>query len=255
MSETEQPTKTYRGNCQCGAFVFELEAPEIKTTSNCTCSICSKRAYLWVMPSKPLKIIKDDGKLVHYSFGAKNMDHQLRTLQDVDIRSLEVITLDGKSYDPQYVAAKYLGAEPNPPGFENGKTYHGSCHCGAVTAAIKINGSLEDGAYDESVGDAWISSAENQFAIQGSEKIAYYVFGNHIWRKSFCQTCGVNIATGPDPNTSAEEIAELSEEAQQFRETMRNKRLFNTRVLDAFDVKSLKSTKGDGVAGVEAGTM
>jgi hypothetical protein len=77
MSDTEQPTKTYRGNCHCGAFIFEVEAPEIKSASDCKCSICTKRGYLWLVPQKPLTIIKDEGKLVHYSFASKKMDHQV----------------------------------------------------------------------------------------------------------------------------------------------------------------------------------
>jgi hypothetical protein len=81
MSDTEQPTKTYRGNCHCGAFVFEVEAPEIKSVSDCKCSICSKRGYKWLVPQKPLVIIKDEGKLVHYSFASKRMDHQVSVLE------------------------------------------------------------------------------------------------------------------------------------------------------------------------------
>src|SRR3954465_14872881 len=79
MSETEQqqPTKTYRGNCHCGAFVFEVEDPEIVSLSACNCSICSKRAYLWLVPKKPLTIVKDEGKLVHYAFASKTVDHQV----------------------------------------------------------------------------------------------------------------------------------------------------------------------------------
>jgi hypothetical protein len=77
MSEAEQPPKTYRGNCHCGAFVFEVEAPEITSVGDCNCSICSKRGYLWLVPKKPLTIVKDEGKLVHYAFGSKQMDHQV----------------------------------------------------------------------------------------------------------------------------------------------------------------------------------
>ena len=54
---------------------------------------------------------------------------------------------DGDTYDPQYAVTSFSGAEPNPPGYEDGKVYHGSCHCGAVTTAVKVNGSLEDGTY------------------------------------------------------------------------------------------------------------
>lgn len=73
----EPPLKTYRGNCHCGAFVYEVEAPEITSAGDCNCSICYKRGYLWLVPKKPLTVVKDEGKLVGYSFGSKALDHQV----------------------------------------------------------------------------------------------------------------------------------------------------------------------------------
>ncbi|KAL2255735.1 hypothetical protein VTK26DRAFT_2791 [Humicola hyalothermophila] len=170
MSETEA-VKKYRGNCHCGAFVFEVELPEIKTVSECNCSICRKKGYLWVSPKQPPTIVKDEGRLVRYAFASKGIHHHFcgycgspvwgtaasypedqtmsinaRVLQDLDIWSLDVKQLDGARLDPQYVTTPYSGPEPSPAGFENGKVYHGSCHCGAVTAAVKLNAALEDGS-------------------------------------------------------------------------------------------------------------
>lgn len=71
------PLQTYRGNCHCGAFVYEVEAPEITSAGDCTCSICYKRGYLWLVPKKPLVVVKDEGKLVSYAFGSKALDHQV----------------------------------------------------------------------------------------------------------------------------------------------------------------------------------
>ncbi|KAL2130441.1 hypothetical protein VTI74DRAFT_6387 [Chaetomium olivicolor] len=280
MSETEQSTKKYRGNCHCGAFVFEVEVPEIKTVSDCNCSICTKRGYLWLVPQKPLNVVKNEGKLVHYSFASKNMDHQFcghcgttvmatsemfpakvginaRTLQDLDIWSLELKTFEGNKFDPKYVAPEYSGPEPNPPGYEDGKTYYGSCHCGAVTTAVKVKGSLEDGTYGESImecncshcqriGYVWIYPAEPQVAIHGRENLSYYAFGRRVWRKAFCKTCGVNIGAGPDPNLTDDVIATLPEDVQKFLARMGHKRPINTRILNGFDVKCLKPIRGDG---------
>lgn len=75
MSETDG-LKKYRGNCHCGAFVFEVELPEIKTVAECNCSICAKKAYLWVKPTNDPVIVKDEGKLVRYAFASKMIDHQ-----------------------------------------------------------------------------------------------------------------------------------------------------------------------------------
>jgi hypothetical protein len=74
----EPPLKAYRGSCHCGAFVYEVEAPEITSAGDCNCSICYKRGYLWLVPKKPLNVVKDEGKLVGYSFGSKALDHQVR---------------------------------------------------------------------------------------------------------------------------------------------------------------------------------
>lgn len=61
MSATNPPTKKYRGNCHCGAFVFELDVPEIKSVSDCDCSICHKKGYLWLRPENPPTVVKDEG--------------------------------------------------------------------------------------------------------------------------------------------------------------------------------------------------
>lgn len=77
MANAEQATKkTYRGNCHCGAFVFELEISEIKSVMICNCSVCIKKSYIWVFPGAEPTVIKDEGSLVEYSFGDKKMVHK-----------------------------------------------------------------------------------------------------------------------------------------------------------------------------------
>ena len=56
---------------------------------------------------------------------------------------LKVDTFDGKAIDPQHVPAKFAGKEPSAD-IENAKMYYGSCHCGDVTVAMKIEGDLAD---------------------------------------------------------------------------------------------------------------
>ena len=75
-----------------------------------------------------------------------NLELQARTLRDVDILSLPVQISDGKAVtiEPQHTLAQFEGPEPSPE-LENGKTYYGACHCGAVTLAMKTNGPLTDG--------------------------------------------------------------------------------------------------------------
>lgn len=70
---SEETLKTYRGNCHCGAFIYEVKLPEIKTYNECNCSICHKKGYAWLFPSKGnLDIVKgsiDDLKAYTFNKG------------------------------------------------------------------------------------------------------------------------------------------------------------------------------------------
>jgi len=279
MSDTEQPTKKYRGNCHCGAFVYEVEAPEITSVSDCNCSICYKQAYLWLVPGKPLTVVKDEGKLVHYSFGTKNMDHQFcgncgttvlaksslfpqglglnaRTIQGLDLWSLEIKTFNGADIGTPYVPPPFTGEDPTPADFENPKTYHGACHCGAVTTAVTVDGDLEAGTYKNRImecncsfcrqGYVWIYPTSKQLAIHGRENVFHYAFANHIWRKLFCKTCGVHIGSEVNPDATEEDIAALPEAYQKHRAAHLDVRPLNLRILAGLDVKKVETKRGDG---------
>ncbi|KAF2174366.1 hypothetical protein K469DRAFT_500987, partial [Zopfia rhizophila CBS 207.26] len=71
--------QTYRGNCHCGAFVYEIQVPEIKSVYECDCSICYKNGYLWVFPYlHDYKIVKgDDNTLKEYAFANKTIIHKV----------------------------------------------------------------------------------------------------------------------------------------------------------------------------------
>ncbi len=79
--ETKAKTRTYRGNCHCGAFVYEARVPEITSVGECDCSICVKKGYLFVFTSAAdnftvVKGSQDD--LVTYKFGANSLEHKVR---------------------------------------------------------------------------------------------------------------------------------------------------------------------------------
>ena len=76
MAEGEA-TKTYRASCHCGAFIFEVRAPEITSAAACNCSICTKKGYLWTIPGEPMTIVKGDGSLKEYTFGPKRTVHMV----------------------------------------------------------------------------------------------------------------------------------------------------------------------------------
>lgn len=76
----ENLLKTYRGNCHCGAFVYEVELPEIKAVSTCNCSICSKKGYLWAKPSE-IKVVKgSEDALTAYTFASNTYYHKVSPL-------------------------------------------------------------------------------------------------------------------------------------------------------------------------------
>lgn len=79
MAGTSQPLHTYRGNCHCGLFVYEADIPTITTLTDCNCSLCSKRGYLWVLISSPekVRVVKgDENALTSYSFGSTPTHHK-----------------------------------------------------------------------------------------------------------------------------------------------------------------------------------
>lgn len=80
MADANQPLKTHRGNCHCGAFIYEVELPEIKAVSACNCSICTKKGYLWVKPSEIKAVKGDENALTDYTFGSKTFHHKVNPI-------------------------------------------------------------------------------------------------------------------------------------------------------------------------------
>lgn len=77
--DAKQSLQTYRGNCHCGAFVYEIDVPEIKSVTDCNCSICFKKGSLWIfLERKNFRVVKGDiAQLTAYSFGCKRQEHQV----------------------------------------------------------------------------------------------------------------------------------------------------------------------------------
>lgn len=159
------PTKTYRGNCHCGSFVYEVSLPEIKSAAECNCSICTKKGYLWLFPGglespESLNFVKGSlAELTNYTFGKSYLHHKFcprcgtalvatmpagkpnfnmglnaHAIQGIDTWKLELTPFDGAALGDKYVEPKYSG--PQPEEVEGGKVYTGSCHCGAVKVAL-----------------------------------------------------------------------------------------------------------------------
>ncbi|KAK0718093.1 Mss4-like protein [Lasiosphaeria miniovina] len=283
----EETAKTYRGNCHCGAFIFEVKVPEIKSASACDCSICSKKGYVWlVATSDAVNVVKDEGLLVDYAFGAKSLVHKfcgkcgtatmasmadpsaktvlinIRAFQDFDVWGLEIRKRDGAKHGDPYQATPYTGPEPAAQlDGDDVHVYHGSCHCGAVTAAVKVDGAL-GGSYKGMVlecdcsicargGYIWIYPTKEQVRVVERDglgaNLSHYVFGSTVWRKAFCRTCGVHLMNDLNPLSDAE-VAALPEPARQFRAVRGHARPVTLRAfLDGAELDGLApqhSTRG-----------
>lgn len=91
--QAKEALRTYRGNCHCGAFVYETEVPEITSVYECDCTICVMKAYLFVLiDPKNLRVIKGDPEkdLTTYKFGTKTVTHKvIRSLRTFRQRAFQ----------------------------------------------------------------------------------------------------------------------------------------------------------------------
>lgn len=75
---SEGNLKTYRGNCHCGAFIYEARLPEITSYTECNCSICRKKGYAYLVPEGgQIDVVKgsiDD--LTSYAFNTGGFVHR-----------------------------------------------------------------------------------------------------------------------------------------------------------------------------------
>ena len=112
----------YKGSCHCGEIVFEVEG-ELTQVADCNCSICSRMGSLhWFVARDQLHLLTPESKLATYSFGKHAIKHHFcpkcgihpfgegtdpagnrraavnaRCLEGVDLASLPVMHLDGRS--------------------------------------------------------------------------------------------------------------------------------------------------------------
>ncbi|KAJ3561558.1 hypothetical protein NPX13_g8899 [Xylaria arbuscula] len=262
MSDQESPLKTYRANCHCAAYVYEVTLPEVSTASECNCSVCYKKGALWVFP-KPddVKFVKGDpATLTDYTFGKKIFTHKIRLFQhgQVDIWKLPLKKFDGASLlQPPYEPPRYLGPEPVVE-FEESKLYTGSCHCGVVTLALKCK-ALSKHTSEQILecncshciraGYVWAYPQKTGVVIEGRKNLAMYSFGKKNSAKSFCKICGVPVHNEVLQPT-AEELAAMTDEERDWRLGGLALAPVNLRIINDFDVKEL-----DGVRQFEGYTV
>ena len=112
----------YKGSCHCGQIAFEVEG-ELTQVADCNCSICSRMGALhWFVPRDALRLLTPESGLATYTFGKHVIKHHFcpkcgihpfgegtdpsrnrkaavkaRCLEGVDLSSLSVMHLDGRS--------------------------------------------------------------------------------------------------------------------------------------------------------------
>ncbi|KAI1484352.1 glutathione-dependent formaldehyde-activating enzyme [Biscogniauxia mediterranea] len=275
--------RTYRGNCHCAAYVFEVRLPEVKEGYECNCSLCHKRGGIMLPVHGDVVFVRGSADtLSTYSFGNRRFKHQscatcgsylfcigalnhpqdgtkpppvwvnLRVIQNLDIWGLSIRINDGASVPPAYTPPEFKGPEP-PANVEGGKIYTGSCHCGAVTLAVKVkplDSTYQGSTFQEKVVECdcsicirnaycWIYPKKPQVSIVGAENLSYYAFGARVWQKSFCRTCGVPVHHHIEDYSEAQ-LAAMPEEIRAWAGPRRNWSPVNLRALDGVDLSVLK---------------
>ncbi|OLN81447.1 Centromere protein V 2 [Colletotrichum chlorophyti] len=253
---SQQPERRrYRGNCHCGAFVYEVDLPEIKTAMECNCSICHKKGYLWVFPDDQatLDIVKGtDDTLARYTFGPKKLTHRIRALQGINTWQLEKQPYDGAALGQKYVPPTHNG--PLPAAIDDCKLYTGSCHCGAVTLALMskpldetFGGTTAECNCSVCVrnGYRWAYPDTKCVVLFASDPthIGRYSFARHVLNKTFCTVCGVCLTNEYNHITEDERKALGALPARGFADKMKTQHPVNLRVFPAVDLTKLKAPK------------
>ncbi|CAM1511435.1 Fc.00g089480.m01.CDS01 [Cosmosporella sp. VM-42] len=282
MSETQVPqTETYRGNCHCGAFVYEATIPEIKRVVACACKLCTKKGSLWtaVPDEASFKIVKgDEDALTVYEFGPKTKSHKfcptcgsavfgrspsappgktlilnVRCIQDLDVWSLDVVKVNAGDANLPYEVPEFRGPEPKTDA-DPSKIYYGSCHCGAVTIAVKTH--PMDDKYPGKISECscsicqrngyiWIYPRIEEVVIQGKENLTLYAMGKKMMSKTFCKTCGIPVGNVGN-KLSGEEIEALGPDLQKWYHQCFLVEPINIRTLNGFDLESVETSRFDG---------
>ncbi|PNP44587.1 hypothetical protein TGAMA5MH_03717 [Trichoderma gamsii] len=277
---------TYRGNCHCGDFVYEIKVPEIKEAYNCECSICVRKGYLWLHPgTSNVTIVKGSlDQLTAYTFGEKKLKHlfcpkcstgvaaswwkdeeadpqhalqpsyiNAHAIQGLNTWALKRIPYDGASKGEPHQNPAHKGEFPKPG--EGELVYTGSCHCGALTVAMPskpIDETLENVidcncSICERIGSYWLYRPAESAILAGDEaNIGKYEFGAHILYKAFCKICGVGM-TNNFLKCTDEHIAGLPKALAEMYELRHLSRGVNARVLHGVDVGKLNIVKFEGL--------
>jgi hypothetical protein len=120
--ESKSAAKTHSGGCHCGKVSYEMTG-EVGKAISCNCSICTKSgSLLSFIPVSQFTLLSGEDALIDYQFnrhlihhmvcpdcgiksfakgvapdGSKMIAVNLRCLDDIDLKSLEITEFDGRS--------------------------------------------------------------------------------------------------------------------------------------------------------------
>lgn len=115
--------KTHKGSCHCGKVRYEVTAAFDQPALSCNCSICQRKGTLLsFVPADSFRLISGRDDVTDYQFGTKNIHHlfcatcgvtsfatgtapdgsrmvaiNMRCLEDVDLKTLQIMEFDGRS--------------------------------------------------------------------------------------------------------------------------------------------------------------
>jgi hypothetical protein len=115
--------KTYEGSCHCGAVKYTVTT-DFATVMQCNCSHCSRKGFLLTfVPAAQFTLQQGDEALTEYRFNRQHIEHlfcgtcgvqsfargktregaptvmvNVRCLPDVDLATLTIKQVDGKSF-------------------------------------------------------------------------------------------------------------------------------------------------------------
>jgi hypothetical protein len=122
--------RKYAGGCHCGRVRFEVRA-ELARVTLCNCSLCSKKGFIhWIVPPSQFELLSGCEELVSYRFNTGVAEHKfcgqcgihpfytprsdpdkvdvnVRCLDDVDLKQLELSTFDGKHWEEAIESAPW----------------------------------------------------------------------------------------------------------------------------------------------------
>ncbi|KAI0155264.1 glutathione-dependent formaldehyde-activating enzyme [Xylariaceae sp. FL1272] len=268
-------TVTYRANCHCKAYILETRVPKIESVVGCNCSSCKRRGALWSLTSDYNFVQGDESTLSDYPFGdfhykfcttcgtnllvighdtdkGNRVGVNVRAIQNLDVWSLKIDEYKPDNV-PAWSAPAFKGQEPQAE-LEGSRMYTGSCHCGAVTMAVKSK------PLDENSGvpafecncsicgrNAWVGLwFKNEYcSLEGLDNTTQYSMGSGTFARSHCKTCGVVISNKSVP-VSEEARAAMPDMAKQWYERGLDNWSLSARVLNDVSIEEVKPQRVDG---------